>query len=66
MLRRREPDAERPYRAVGYPIVPMLYIVLAVAICVILLITKPQNTWTGVFIVLLGVPVYYWQKRINA
>jgi len=63
ILRRREPDAERPYRAVGYPIVPMLYILLAVAICVILLITKPQNTWAGVFIVLLGVPVYYWQKR---
>lgn len=63
VLRRREPDAERPYKAFGYPFIPALYIVLASAICIILLITKPFNTWAGVFIVLLGVPVYFWQKR---
>lgn len=63
VLRRREPDAERPYKAFGYPFIPALYILLASAICVILLITKPGNTWAGVFIVLLGVPVYFWQKR---
>lgn len=62
ILRRKEPDTERPYRVIGYPFLPMLYIVVAGAICVILLITKPQNTWSGVFIVLLGVPVYLWQK----
>lgn len=62
VLRRREPDAERPYKAFGYPFIPALYILLALAICVILLITKPSNTWAGVFIVLLGVPVYFWQK----
>lgn len=63
ILRRKEPDAERPYRVMGYPLVPALYILVAGAICVILLITKPQNTWSGVFIVLLGIPVYYLQKR---
>ncbi len=63
ILRKREPDAERPYRAFAYPFLPALYILVAGAICIILLITKPQNTWSGVFIVLLGVPVYYWQKR---
>jgi len=63
VLRRREPDAERPYKAFGYPFIPALYIVLASAICIILLITKPFNTWAGVFIVLLGVPVYFWQKK---
>lgn len=63
ILRKREPDAERPYKAVAYPFLPLLYVIVAGAICVILLITKPQNTWSGVFIVLLGVPVYYWQKQ---
>ncbi len=64
ILRRKEPDAERPYRVIGYPLVPALYILIAGVICVILLITKPQNTWSGVFIVLLGIPVYYLQKRL--
>lgn len=63
ILRKREPDAERPYRAFAYPFLPALYILVAGAICAILLITKPQNTWSGVFIVLLGIPVYFWQKR---
>ncbi len=63
ILRRREPAAERPYKAFAYPFLPALYILVAGAICAILLITKPQNTWSGVFIVLLGVPVYYWQKK---
>jgi len=59
ILRRKEPDTPRPYRVFAYPILPVLYIVIASAICIILLITKPQNTWSGVFFVLLGVPVYY-------
>ena len=65
ILRRKEPDAERPYRVIGYPLVPALYILIAGVICIILLITKPQNTWSGVFIVLLGIPVYYLQKRLS-
>ncbi len=63
VLRRKEPEAERPYRVIGYPLLPVLYILIAGTICAILLVTKPENTLPGVFIVLLGVPVYYWQKR---
>ena len=62
ILRKKEPDAERPYRVIGYPFLPIVYIILAASVCAILLVTAPQNTWPGVVIVLLGVPVYYWQK----
>jgi APA family basic amino acid/polyamine antiporter len=65
ILRKKEPDAERPYKVTAYPILPILYIVLALSICIILLITKPQNTWSGLFIVLLGLPVYYFSKWQN-
>ena len=62
-LRRTRPDAERPYKAFGYPLVPALYIVLAAAIAVDLLIVKPTYTWPGLLIVLLGLPVYFvWRK----
>lgn len=66
ILRKKEPDAERPYRVVGYPFLPILYILLAASVCAILLINAPQNTWPGVAIVLLGIPVYYWQKMRNS
>ena len=58
ILRRTRPDAPRPYRAFGYPVLPALYIVLATWICGVLLRYKPQYTWPGLGIVLLGVPVY--------
>jgi basic amino acid/polyamine antiporter, APA family len=62
-LRRSRPDAERPYRAWGYPVIPLLYIIAAAAICVDLLILKPAYTWPGMMIVLLGIPVYFvWKK----
>jgi basic amino acid/polyamine antiporter, APA family len=62
-LRRTRPDAERPYRAIGYPIVPALYIVGAAMILVVLFIYKTSTTWPGLVIVLLGVPVYFaWRK----
>ena len=63
VLRKREPDAPRPYRVVAYPLLPILYILLAAAVCLILLYTKPQNTWSGLFIVALGWPVYYFFIR---
>jgi APA family basic amino acid/polyamine antiporter len=63
ILRKREPNAERPYSVLGYPIMPMAYILLALAICGILLITKPQNTWSGLLIVSLGLPVFYFAFR---
>jgi APA family basic amino acid/polyamine antiporter len=64
VLRRKHPDAERPYRAIGYPVLPAVYIVMAFFIDVVLLRYKPQYTWPGLIIVLLGVPVYFlWSRR---
>ena len=57
VLRRKRPEAARPYRALGYPWLPALYIALAGLIEVLLLIYKPLYTWPGLIIVLLGVPV---------
>ncbi len=59
ILRRTRPDAPRPYRAVGYPVLPAVYIVMALFIDVVLLRYKPQYTWPGLIVVLLGIPVYY-------
>jgi APA family basic amino acid/polyamine antiporter len=64
VLRRTRPDMERPYRAIGYPILPLLYIAVAGLIEILLLLYKPNYTWPGLGIVLLGIPVYFfWQKR---
>jgi APA family basic amino acid/polyamine antiporter len=64
VLRRKHPDATRPYRAVGYPVLPAIYIVMALFIDVVLLLYKPQYTWPGLMIVLIGIPVYYlWSRR---
>lgn len=64
MLRRKRPDAERPYRAFGYPLVPALYLVGAAVIVVVLLLYRTQTTWPGLLIVLTGIPVYYfWHHR---
>ena len=66
-LRRTRPDADRPYRAVGYPVLPGVYIVMATLICGVLLRYKPQYTWPGLLIVLLGLPVYWvWQRKAVA
>ncbi|HLB93242.1 MAG TPA: amino acid permease [Terriglobales bacterium] len=67
VLRRTHPEAERPYKAVGYPILPAIYIVMALFIDVVLLRYKPQYTWPGLCIVLLGIPVYYiWRPRSSS
>ncbi|MEO7028605.1 MAG: amino acid permease [Acidobacteriaceae bacterium] len=62
-LRRTRPDAPRPYRAFGYPVLPGLYIVMALWICGVLLRYKPQYTWPGLILVLLGLPVYWLRMR---
>ena len=62
ILRKKMPDAERPYKAFGYPFLPMLYIVVASAICISLLITKFSTCGWGVLIMLTGIPVYYLTK----
>jgi APA family basic amino acid/polyamine antiporter len=65
-LRRTRPDMERPYRALGYPVLPALYIVVAGVIEALLLVYKPNYTWPGLFIVLAGVPVYWLWRRSSA
>ncbi len=59
ILRKKMPDAERPYKAFGYPLLPAIYILMALAFCILLIIYKPAFTWPGLIIVLLGIPVYY-------
>jgi basic amino acid/polyamine antiporter, APA family len=59
ILRRKRPDLERPYKAFGYPVLPAIYILLAIVFCVALIIQKPVYAVAGVAIVLLGIPLYY-------
>jgi basic amino acid/polyamine antiporter, APA family len=59
VLRRRQPNVERPYKAFGYPVLPALYVFLCAVIMVDLLIVKPKYTWPGLIIVLTGIPVYF-------
>ncbi len=66
ILRKKRPDAERPYKAFGYPVLPGLYILVAAAISIDLLIFKPRYTWPGVIIVLLGIPVYFIWKKVSS
>jgi len=67
ILRKKRPDSERPYKAFGYPVLPALYVVAALTICIGLLIYQPKFTWPGLIIVLLGIPVYYlWGKKEDA
>jgi APA family basic amino acid/polyamine antiporter len=65
VLRKKRPDAERPYKAFGYPIIPAVYIIIAIFIMVILLRYKPDHTWPGLIIVVIGIPVYYIWRRKN-
>ena len=59
ILRKKRPDADRPYKAFGYPILPGLYVLMGAAFCILLIQYKPEFTWPGLIIVLLGVPLYY-------
>jgi amino acid transporter len=66
VLRRKRPDAERPYKAIGYPVLPAIYVVLCALIMVDLLVVSPAYTWPGLIIVLTGVPAYFlwrWMGR---
>jgi APA family basic amino acid/polyamine antiporter len=66
VLRRKRPDAERPYRAFGYPVIPALYMVVASLIAVVLLIYKPATSLPGLAIVLTGIPVYFaWRRKAS-
>jgi basic amino acid/polyamine antiporter, APA family len=61
-LRATRPNAERPYKAFGYPVVPALYIVGASAVLIALFVYRASTTWPGLLIVLLGLPVYFYTK----
>lgn len=63
ILRRTRPDAPRPYKVVGYPFVPILYILLTLTFCITVIIYKPLYTLAGLGLILLGVPIYYWLVR---
>lgn len=63
VLRKKEPNTERPYKAFGYPVIPILYILVTSAICIDLLIYDTQNAGLGLMIVLLGIPVYFFVKK---
>lgn len=64
-LRRTRPNAERPYRTLGYPVVPAIYIVGAAAILIALFLYRPSSTWPGLLIVVIGVPVYLAMRKRN-
>lgn len=59
VLRRKQPNAERPYKAFGYPVIPALYVLACAAIMIDLLFVRPDYTWPGLIIVLTGIPVYF-------
>ncbi len=65
LLRRKQPDVERPYRAFGYPIVPALYVVGATVILLVLFMYQTATTWPGLIIVLTGVPIYFVWKFLG-
>jgi basic amino acid/polyamine antiporter, APA family len=65
ILRFKRPDAERPYKAFGYPIIPIIYIIAATVISLVLLVYKPATSLPGLIIVLTGVPVYFIWKSLG-
>jgi APA family basic amino acid/polyamine antiporter len=59
ILRKKRPDLERPYKAFGYPVLPILYILMGLTFCGLLIQFRPEFTWPGLIITLSGIPVYY-------
>lgn len=59
ILRVKRPNAERPYKAFGYPVIPIIYIIMGLMFCSLLIVYKPKFTWPGLIITLLGIPIYY-------
>jgi len=63
ILRKKRPDIERPYKAFGYPILPAIYILMGITFCILLVKFKPEFTWPGLIITLIGVPIYFIAVR---
>lgn len=66
ILRKKRPDAERPYKAFGYPVLPIIYIIMGISFCLLLIIYKPAFTWPGLIITLTGIPIYFIAKRSSS
>jgi APA family basic amino acid/polyamine antiporter len=62
-LRKKRPDIDRPYKAFAYPVLPAIYILMAVTFCVFLIWMKPVYTVAGLIITLMGIPLYFWAMR---
>lgn len=65
ILRKKRPEADRPYKAFGYPFLPLIYILMGMSFCILLMIYKPNYTWPGLIITLLGIPVYYLIEKFK-
>lgn len=63
ILRKKKPEMERPYKAFGYPVLPLIYVFMGASFCVLLVMFKPEYTWPGLIITLLGVPLYFFAVR---
>lgn len=64
-LRIKKPELERPYKTWLYPVTPLLYLLIGAAFCILLVWFKPQYTWPGFILILLGLPVYWFIHRYN-
>ena len=63
ILRKRMPDAERPYKALGYPFIPAIYIALTALVCAVMLYQTPFFAGGGLLIILAGIPIYYFINK---
>lgn len=63
ILRKKKPEMERPYKAFGYPVLPLIYVLMGTSFCVLLVMFKPEYTWPGLIITLMGVPLYFFAVR---
>lgn len=63
ILRKKRPEIDRPYKAFGYPILPAIYMMMGITFCVLLIVYKPNFTWPGLIITLIGIPLYYLAVR---
>jgi APA family basic amino acid/polyamine antiporter len=67
ILRKKMPDAHRPYKAWGYPVVPLIFILFCLALIIITLIGKPREAFIGLVLMSSGLPFYfYWNKKSKA
>ena len=65
ILRKKLPNAERPYKVIGYPLIPVIYILFTLTVLICIFIMKPHYTWSSLIILLMGVPIYFFWNRNN-